>query len=110
MKIGEDVRFFVPEAGFNVRAMITDIVGVGETKKKVLNLQYTDEGTVMKVEGVYHYDDGAEGEPFWINKGERAPIGWEEEELEPGIEVPVIEPVEEEKPAKKSTTKKKKGR
>lgn len=78
MKIGDTVNFYNIEDGKRRDAQVTALAGTGDSRKKVLHLQYADGDQDVKVRDVKHLDDAERRESFWLLKGDHAPRGWNE--------------------------------
>jgi hypothetical protein len=95
MKLGQSVNLYQPDLGTRVTAVIEDIDGMGESLAKTLTLTFKHDGQDMRMEKVPYMPDAAEGSPFWLMKGERAPSKWQEVEVDEEAEVPVAEIIED---------------
>lgn len=100
MKIGQAVVLYWPETEEKLPAKVVKIGKPGKSMAKTLDLKYTEGEEEMIAEGVHHFDDAVEGEPFWALKGVSVGRDWADVEVTDETPVPVLTPVEEPVPEK----------
>jgi len=78
MKVKGKVNVYLPDLGIRRVGTIVSIDGAGDSRAKLLTIQYRYENEDQLIGSVPHLRDAPKGEAFWLPKGESAPDGWAE--------------------------------